>query len=236
MRDRLPKPSVAGVASVAGVTGAVLVVTALNGFGPVPLGHLAASERAVGEGRAWLLVSSAFVADRPAVPEIAGFALVGLAALALCGTRTLWVAAALGHIGGTVAVYSAIALARAADPSVATRVVSRADYGTSAIIAAWIGVIAYNVWRRGSGTAAVGLCIVSALVGWLFRPGVDVLDTEHLVALAAGIAVARLPAWKPAAPPPVIGGVPATWARLRRASGALQQGVPESPSRRRAPA
>ncbi len=191
MRDRLPKPSVAGVASVAGVTGAVLVVTALNRFGPVPLGHLAASERAVGEGRAWLLVSSAFVADRPAVPEIAGFALVGLAALALCSTRMVWVAAALAHVGGTVVVYAAIALARAADPSVAKGVVSRADYGTSAIIAAWIGVIAFNVWRRGSGAAALGLCIVSALVGWLFRPGFDVLDTEHAVALAVGIAVAR---------------------------------------------
>ena len=65
-----------------------------------------------------------------------------------------------------------------------------ADYGTSAIIAAWIGVVAYAVWRRGSGAAALALCVVSGLIGWLFRPDLDVLDTEHIVALAIGIALA----------------------------------------------
>ena len=180
----------AGVLSVALVTGAVSTVTLLNRLGSLPLRDLAASERAVGEGRAWLLVTSAFVADRPAVPSVAGLALVGLAALAFCGVRLLWTAAALGHLGGTVAVYAALSLARAADPSLAPHAVARPDYGTSAVIAAWIGVIAYNLWRRESRTAALGVCVLSGLVGWLFRPDLDVLDTEHLVALALGIALA----------------------------------------------
>jgi hypothetical protein len=179
-----------GALSVALATGAVTVVTVLNRFGPVPLRDVAASERAVGEGRVWLLLSSAFVADRPAVASIAGLAIVGLAALAFCGVRLLWAAAAIGHVGGTVTVYAALALARAADLSFATRVVARADYGTSAIIAAWIGVIAYSVWRRGSGAAALSLCVLAGIVGWLFRPDLDVLDTEHVVALGVGIGLA----------------------------------------------
>ena len=130
------------------------------------------------------------MADRPTAPSIAGLALVGLAALAFCGVRLLWAAAALGHVGGTLSVYAALALAHAADPSLAGRALGQADYGTSAIIAAWIGVIAWSVWRRGSGAAALGLCILSGLVGWLFRPDLDVLDTEHIVALGVGIALA----------------------------------------------
>ncbi len=179
-----------GALSVVLATGAVSVVTVLNRFGPLPLRDLAASERAVGEGRAWLLVTSAFVADRPAVPSIAGLAIVGLAVLAFCGVRLLWAAAALGHVGGTVAVYAGLALAHAADHGLATHAMRSADYGTSAIIAAWIGVVAYAVWRRGSGAAALALCVVSGLIGWLFRPDLDVLDTEHIVALAIGIALA----------------------------------------------
>jgi hypothetical protein len=190
MRSSLLVRRTTGVLSVALVGTAVSAVTVLNRLGAVPLRDLAASERAVGEGRAWLLVSSAFVADRPAVPSVAGLALVGLAALAFCGVRLLWAAAALGHLGGTLSVYAALALAHAADPSLAGRALGQADYGTSAIIAAWIGVIAWNVWRRGSGAAALGLCILSGLVGWLFRPDLDVLDTEHIVALGVGVALA----------------------------------------------
>jgi hypothetical protein len=182
----------AGGISVALATGAVSIVTVLNRFGPLPLRDLAASERAVGEGRVWLLVTSAFVADRPAVPSIAGLAIVGFAVLAFCGVRLLLASAALGHVGGTVVVYAALALAHAADHGLGTHAMRSADYGTSAIIAAWIGVIAYAVWRRGSGAAALALCVLSGLIGWLFRPDIDVLDTEHIVALGIGIALASI--------------------------------------------
>jgi hypothetical protein len=35
------------------------------------------------------------------------------------------------------------------------------------------------------------LCVVSALVGWLFKSQLTVLDVEHAVALACGIAAMR---------------------------------------------
>ena len=97
------------------------------------------------DGREWQLLTSAFVADRPAVPSVVGFTIVGLAALALAGARILWTAAVAGHVLATVVVYAALDAAQVT--------VSRPDYGTSAIIAAWIGVVACCLWRRGAARA-----------------------------------------------------------------------------------
>jgi len=166
-----------GIALVPAIAGVVAGVTVLNRFGVIPLRDLAATPQAVGEGREWLLLTSAFVADRPAVPSILGFTIVGLAALALRGSRVVWTTATTGHLLATVVVYGVLDAARVT--------VSRPDYGTSAVIAAWIGAIAYDVWRRGSGLGALGLCVVAASVGWLFRPELDILDTEHAVAFAS---------------------------------------------------
>jgi hypothetical protein len=81
-------------------------------------------------------LTSAFVADRPAVPSVVGFTIVGLAVLALAG-----------------------------------------------------GVIAYRLRTRGAATAAVGLCLIAALVGWLFRPDLDILDTEQQSRSGSGSAL-----------------------------------------------
>lgn len=176
--------------SVAAATGIVTGVTVAQRLGAVSLGPFASTPRAIGDGRVWLLATSAFVADRPAVPSIVGLALVGFAALALVGPRVLWSAAVAGHVLATLVIYGV--LHELAQP------VTQPDYGTSAIIAAWIGVIACTLWRRGHAKAGVALCVVSALVGWYFRPDLSVLDTEHLVALALGVAIAaprlRVPA------------------------------------------
>ncbi len=171
--------------SLAAATGIVSGVTVAQRLGAVSLGPFASTPRAIGDGRVWLLATSALVADRPAVPSILGLALVGFAALALAGPRVLWTAAAAGHVLATLAVYGVLhELAYS---------VSEPDYGTSAIIAAWIGVVACTLWRRGRPTAGLALCVVSAVVGWYFRPDLTVLDTEHLVALALGVAVAAPP-------------------------------------------
>jgi hypothetical protein len=168
--------------AVPAVAAAVSAVTVLNRIGVLPLRDLASTPQGVADGREWQLLTSAFVADRPTVPSVMGFTIVGLAALALVGARILWTAAVAGHLLATVVVYGAL------DAMHVT--VSRLDYGTSAIIAAWIGVIACCLWQRGAARAAVGLCVVAALVGWLCSPALDILDTEHAVALAVGIGVA----------------------------------------------
>jgi hypothetical protein len=176
---------------VLGATGAISVVTAINRLGPLPTRLLASSPRELADGRIWLLGTSALVADRPAVASIVGFAVVGLAAVALCGSRVVWLAAVTGQLASALLVYAGIFLTRLADPTAFASVFSPSDYGTSAIIAAWIGAVACLLWARRARLGAVMLCVVSALVGWLFKSQLTALDVEHAVALACGIAAMR---------------------------------------------
>ena len=81
-------------------------------------------------------------------------------------------------------------------------------------------VIAFCLWKRGAATAAVGLWLVAALVGWLFRPDLDILDTEHAVALGIGIGVA---AWLPGLGRVQLRGLPALH-RLLLQAGFLRLG------------
>jgi len=177
-----------GGASVLAATGLISAGTALTRLGQLPLRELAATPASVSDGRVWLLVTSALVADKPAFASISGFLVVGLAAVWLCGPRVAWIAAAAGHVASAAAVYTAIGLVRLAFPTAYEQVLYLGDYGTSAIIAAWIGAIATVLWLRGRRAGAVGLVVVSALVGWLCKGSLTVLDTEHAVALAIGVA------------------------------------------------
>jgi hypothetical protein len=169
-------------AALAGATGAISAVTVANRLGAFDVRTLAATPQSVADGRVWLLLTSTLLADKPAVASIAGFLVVGLAALALCGGRAVWVSALIGHIGSALLVYLGIALTH--------RVVTDLDYGTSAIIAAWIGAIAAVAWSHGRRRGAVALVVASAFVGWLCKNQLTILDAEHAFALAAGAAVA----------------------------------------------
>ena len=177
--------------AVLGSTGAISVATAANRIGALPVRLVAGSPQAFQSGRFWLLGTSVLVADRPAVASIAGFAVVGLAAIALCGARVAWIAGVSGHVLSAALVYAAIVLARLDDPTAFHSVFSVADYGTSAVIAAWIGAVAYRLWARDARLLAVSLCAAAGLIGWLFKGALSVLDVEHAVALACGVAAMR---------------------------------------------
>jgi hypothetical protein len=180
-----------GAGTVSAATGVISVVTVLSRLEVLPARALASTPESFADGRVWLLLSSALVADRPAVASIAGFLVVGLAAVALCGGRAVWLAAALGHVCSAAIVYTAIDLARSVDPSAFENVIRYPDYGTSAIIAAWIGAIACRLWTRGLRRSALGLPVLAGLVGWLFKGTLTVLDLEHAFALACGIVAMR---------------------------------------------
>jgi hypothetical protein len=172
------------------------VTTAASEAGKISLGTLASSPRAIGQGRVWLLLSSALVADHPIGPSLLALAGLGLVALAICGWRIVWMAATLGHAGSAIAVYGVIATIRLLDPGDLAQVRSLYDYGTSAIIAAWIGAIAARGWRRRPALTArgaiVAFCLGSGLIGWVLRPQLTPLDSEHVVAFLIGVAIARL--------------------------------------------
>lgn len=180
-----------GAASVVVATCLISAVTVLTRISQVPVRLLAATPASVAEGRVWLLVTSALVADRPAVASILGFLAVGIAAVVLVGPRVAWVAAAGGHIFSAAIVYVAIGLVRVADPGAYMSSLGLQDFGTSAIIAAWIGAIAYWLWQRRRRIEAVGFCAVSAGIGWYCKGALTVLDWEHLVAVGFGIGSLR---------------------------------------------
>ena len=107
-------------------------LTAANGLGKLRLAEVAASPDALGEGKAWLLVTSALIADRPWLPSLLGFGIVGCAALSLCAVRVVVEAAVVGHVLSALAVYGLIDLARLLDPAAFASVFGLADYGLSA--------------------------------------------------------------------------------------------------------
>ena len=196
-----------GTASILAATGAISTVTAASRAGALPARALASSPASFAQGHVWLLATSALLADRPAAASILGFLVVGLAAVRVCGGRVVWLAAASGHVLSGVVVYLGLGLARVLDPSAFEHVLRLPDCGSSAIIAAWIGAIACDLWRRHHRTGAVALVVVSGLVGWYFKGALTVIDTEHAVALAFGVAAmrllpaVRLPRLRPAALP-----------------------------------
>jgi hypothetical protein len=178
-----------GVAPLCAAAAAIAAVTALERDGRIPIASLAPTPASFDAGRVWLVATSVLVADRPAVASIAGLVAVGAAALTLADARVLWLSAAVGHLGSAVVVYAALALLDTRGSGALTTAETTYDYGTSAVIAAWVGVLAFSLWWRDR-RLALALCAASGLVGWILHPGLTVLDTEHLVALAAGVAVA----------------------------------------------
>jgi hypothetical protein len=178
--------------ALAGLTGTTTAATIANRLGTLDVRTLASSPQAFADGRVWLLLTSAILADRPAAASILGFFVVGLAALAICGSRILWLSALLGHVGSAVVVYLGIGLIRDVAHGAYQGAVAYPDYGTSAIIAAWIGAIAFVAWRNGLRRSAVAFVLVAAAVGWLCKSDLTILDTEHAFAFAFGAATARL--------------------------------------------
>jgi hypothetical protein len=176
------------------VTAVSVVVTVANRLRELPLSSVASSPAAVGEGKVWLLVSSAVIADRPALVSLLGFWIVGFAACAICSARVVVGVAAGGHLVSAFCIYCLIGLMRLTRPDAFASVMHVSDYGLSAIIAAWIGAIASVMWRRHPATSARALVVVGSLVcagvGLLFRPDLTFLDAEHLVAYAFGALLA----------------------------------------------
>jgi hypothetical protein len=181
-----------GAPALLAAAGFISLATAVARLGDLPERVYAATPQAVGEGRIWLVATSALVADKPEYASILGFTAVGLVALALCGPRVVWAAGAIGHLASAALVYGALDAVRALHAGVFESAQAVPDFGTSAVIAAWIGVCACAIWLRGLRALAVTLCVVAGALGWLAKGQVTILDSEHGVALAIGIGAVLL--------------------------------------------
>lgn len=178
-------------------TGVSAAVTLANRIGELSLSSLAATPQAIGDGKIWLIVTSGLIADRPAVPSLIGFWIVGLAVLIVCSTRVAVGVAVGGHTLSALGIYGVIALTRLLDPHAFSTVAQLPDYGLSAMIAAWLGAIARVLWARHPSQLSRLLIALGSLgcagVGLALRPDVTFLDSEHLLAYAIGVALADQP-------------------------------------------
>jgi hypothetical protein len=177
--------------SVFGASAVVGAGTAANRLAGVPLSSMAATPRAVGEGKLWLLVTSGLLADTPWLPSLVGFAIVLAVAVYVLPRRQVVAAAVAGQLLSALLVYGIIGGTRLFDRSAFASVVGLEDFGVSAMIAAWIGAVACVAWARHSHIRVASGCLLCLAVGLAFRPTVTFLDSEHIVAFAIGIAVVR---------------------------------------------
>jgi hypothetical protein len=181
-------------AGVAALTAAAGVGTLASRLDWISVSHLAATPDAIARGKVWLLLTSGVVADRPWLASLLGFAIVAYAALAVAPVRVVVAAALAGQVLATLAVYGAMGVARAIKPGAFESLENTPDIGLSAIIAAWIGVVAQTWWHRYNTRRAHTLnvigCIGCGLIGFAFRPDLTMLDSEHLVAFAFGVVTA----------------------------------------------
>jgi hypothetical protein len=184
--------------AVAALTAAAGVITVASRSDWIGLSHLAASPNAIAKGKIWLLLTSGMVADRPWLPSLLGFAVVAFTALSVTSARVVVLAALAGQLLATLGVYGFLGLARTIDHGAFSTLENTPDIGLSAIIAAWIGVVAQDLWCRYRSLRAHILivlgCVGCALIGFAFRPNLTALDSEHLVAFALGVAIAS---WRP---------------------------------------
>ena len=164
----------------------------------LPIAIFAASAAKIAAGEIWLLPASALVVDQPVSVGLVAFGLLGFAALRICGARVFWVAAVVGHIGSTLAVYAIIGMARLTDPDVFTNALARQDLGVSAMQAAWVGAIAATAWgwagadARARAFVAASVCVLAGVAWWL-HPDPSILTTEHLFAFLIGCGVVSWP-------------------------------------------
>jgi hypothetical protein len=174
-----------------GSTAVVGAGTAANRLAGLPLRWLASTPRAVGEGRLWLVLTSGLLADDPWLPSLIGFVIVLAVAVWLLSAPMVATVAAAGQVFSALVVYGVIWLTRVVEPHAFASVYCLDDYGTSAMIAAWIGAVARVGWLRsptshGRLGVAAG-CLACLAIGLACRPDVTFLDAEHLVAFGIGV-------------------------------------------------
>ncbi len=195
------RSSLVGWASGLGLVCAVSGITFATHAHELPVTPFVASATKIASGQVWVLPASALVVDRPVLIGLAAFGVLAVATLRICGARTFWLAAAVGHAGSTLLVYAIIGSAQLADPEMFASAATKPDFGVSAIQGAWVGAITATACRR-AGTdnrarclVAAGVCALAG-VGWWLHPDPSILTTEHLFAFFIGCGIV---AWRPLA-------------------------------------
>ena len=199
--DQASRASVAGWVSGLGLVCLVTGITFATRAHELPLTPFVASATRIASGEVWVLLTSAFVVDRPVLVGLAVFGVLAVATMRICGARTFWLAAAAGHAGSTLLVYAIIGSAQLVDLGAFASAARTPDFGVSAIQGAWVGAITATAWIRAGADyrnrslVAAGVCALAG-VGWWLHPDPSILTTEHLFAFFIGCGVVS---WRPLA-------------------------------------
>jgi len=142
---------------------------------------LHASAERVGEGRVWLLLTSALEPQGPyPLLQLAGAAVLAAVLVARAGTR-VWLCAALaGHVLSAVVVYGLMGLA-----GVGAAAAAQPDYGISCVVGGTVGGLLVSARGSRLALAAGGLGAVALIPGTHGWYGL-----EHPLSIVFGAAAA----------------------------------------------
>jgi hypothetical protein len=152
---------------------------------------LASSPAGLGHGEWWRLVTSAFVIDGPALPQIAATALLGGLIIWFRGSWLFWGIAAAGHIFGTLFTYLGILLTGIGGVHAFHHFINAPDYGISLIWSAALGVVASAAWLGPDRTIGSVYRPILTLSAFLLMVLIIILSRgdealQHAVAFAIG--------------------------------------------------
>src|SRR5262249_48929300 len=126
---------------------AVTGVTLAASLGRIDPSRLASSPDRAAD-RPWLLLSNSLVTQHPISLSLLALGGLTVGVLGACGARVALATALVGHVGSTLAAYALLGLVRLGEPGAFASLLSRPDYGVSAVSAAWLGAVAAVMWRR----------------------------------------------------------------------------------------
>jgi hypothetical protein len=188
----------AGVAAIAGylaIVAACEVTRRAAGF-PEP-SDVALTPAALAAGKAWLLVTSAFLVSGPPLAELAGLALAAAVLVRRRGPGAFWRAGIGGHVGGTLVVYAAIGVLWILARGAVDDLVDVRDYGVSGVWLGVLGAIFADLLRdarrrplRGSEQLALASAAAAGAIGVAFFGRLS--GAEHGCAFAIGAGLQTL--------------------------------------------
>ena len=173
----------------------VVVVTLLRDHDRVGLAHVAATPAALTSGRPWLLLTSGLLVEGDLPLSVLGVVTLSLAVLVVCGSRVLWGAGILGHVGSALGTYVVLASVSTIAPERTAHLRHAPDYGVSAFVAGGLGALAVGAWHRRAEWPLSRLwpVLAGACIGATVLMTLHVLDQfwfEHVPAFAIGGGVA----------------------------------------------